>query len=106
MANPHHCAIILAHLGLDPGRDVTSQFVTQGQAAHPSRCICAAVASLSGKVGLQYAMLIVPACYAASGIAFVGAEAMMEQDAAVEKAAALRERSKAKARKEPRVLSK
>ncbi len=69
-------------------------------------CCSAAVAWLSGRVGLQYAMLIVPACYAASGIAFVGAEAMMEQDAAVEKAAALRERSKAKARKEPRLLRK
>jgi hypothetical protein len=48
-------------------------------------------------------MLLVPACYAASGFAFVAAEAIMEKDAAVEKAAALRERSKAKARKEPRL---
>ena len=57
-------------------------------------------------MGLQHAMLIVPACYAASGIAFVGAEAMMEKDAAAEKVAALRERSKAKARKEPRLPGK
>ncbi len=65
--------------------------------------LCAAVAWLSGRVGLQHAMLLVPACYAASGFAFVAAEAIMEKDAAVEKAAALRERSKAKARKEPRL---
>ncbi len=78
----------------------------KGPVADNIPILCAAVAWLSGRVGLQYAMLIVPACYAASGIAFVGAEAMMEQDAAVEKAAALRERSKAKARKEPRLYSK
>lgn len=78
----------------------------KGPVADNIPILCAAVAWLSGRVGLQYAMLIVPACYAASGIAFVGAEAMMEQDAAVEKAAALRERSKAKARKEPRLSSK
>ena len=63
----------------------------------------AAVAWLSGRVGLQHAMLLVPACYAASGVAFVAAEAIMEKDAAAETAAALRERSKAKARKEPRL---
>ena len=76
-----------------------------GSADH-MQMLCAAVAWLSGRVGLQYAMLIIPACYAASGIAFVGAEAMMEKDAATEKATALRERTKAKARKEPRLQGK
>jgi hypothetical protein len=38
------------------------------------------VAYLSGRVGLQTAMLLVPACYLLSGLGFVVAEAIMRQE--------------------------
>lgn len=48
------------------------------------------MAYLSSRVGLQYAMLVVPICYAASGVAFLRAESIMENDASA--AAALLKR--------------
>lgn len=54
----------------------------------------AGVAWLSSRVGLQYAMLIVPTCYAASGIAFLNAERIMETDASSAAAAMKRQSSR------------
>ena len=54
----------------------------------------AGVAWLSSRVGLQYAMLIVPTCYAASGVAFLNAERIMENDASSAAAAMKRQGSR------------
>lgn len=56
--------------------------------------VSAGVAWLSSRVGLQYAMLIVPTCYAASGFAFLNAERIMETDASSAAAAMKRNSSR------------
>ena len=52
------------------------------------------MAWLSGRVGLQYAMLVVPICYAASGVAFLSAEGIMQGDASAAAAALKRKGSR------------
>ena len=52
------------------------------------------MAYLSSRVGLQYAMLVVPVCYALSGFAFLRAEGIMENDASAAASALKRQGSR------------
>lgn len=45
-------------------------------------------------MGLQYAMLVVPICYALSGVAFLRAESIMENDASAAASALKRQGSR------------